>query len=59
MPDKMTQNPPERRRLDARAIGLVLGLCVIWGFQQVAMKAVESEVAPVMQLAIRFAIAAV
>jgi len=38
---------------------LVLGLCVIWGFQQVAMKAIVTDVAPVMQLAIRFAIAAV
>jgi drug/metabolite transporter (DMT)-like permease len=38
---------------------LVLGLCVIWGFQQVAMKAIVTDVAPVMQLAIRFGIAAV
>jgi drug/metabolite transporter (DMT)-like permease len=36
----------------------VLCLCVIWGYQQVAMKAVAMDVAPVMQLAIRFAVAA-
>ncbi len=33
---------------------LVLLLCVVWGFQQVAMKGVATNVAPVMQLAIRF-----
>ena len=59
MPGKPTENSTQRHPLDARAIGLVLGLCVIWGFQQVAMKAVAMDVAPVMQLAIRFAIAAV
>jgi drug/metabolite transporter (DMT)-like permease len=33
---------------------LVLMLCVVWGFQQVAMKGVATNAAPVMQLAIRF-----
>ncbi len=56
---KNTENATARLPLDARAVGLVLGLCVIWGFQQVAMKAIVTDVAPVMQLAIRFAIAAV
>ncbi len=32
----------------------MLILCTAWGFQQVAIKAVASHVAPVMQLAIRF-----
>jgi drug/metabolite transporter (DMT)-like permease len=53
------QTPPIRRPLDLRAIALVLILCMVWGIQQVAMKAVAGDVTPVMQLAIRFAIAAV
>jgi drug/metabolite transporter (DMT)-like permease len=50
---------PVRRPLDLRAITLVLILCMIWGIQQVAMKSVADDVTPLMQLAIRFAIAAV
>jgi drug/metabolite transporter (DMT)-like permease len=34
---------------------LVVALCVVWGFQQVALKGVSANAAPVMQLAIRFA----
>jgi len=45
---------PARRPLDFRAVFLVLMLCVIWGFQQVALKGVATNAAPVMQLAIRF-----
>jgi drug/metabolite transporter (DMT)-like permease len=47
-----------RRPLDARAALLVLMLCVVWGFQQVAVKGVAADAAPVLQLAIRFAGAA-
>jgi drug/metabolite transporter (DMT)-like permease len=46
---------PVRHPLDLRAVTLVLLLCMIWGIQQVALKAVAGNVAPVMQLAIRFA----
>jgi drug/metabolite transporter (DMT)-like permease len=46
---------PSRRPLDLRAVTLVLLLCVVWGFQQVALKGVATSVAPVTQLAIRFA----
>jgi drug/metabolite transporter (DMT)-like permease len=46
---------PVRRPLDLRAIALVIMLCMIWGIQQVALKGVAGNVAPVMQLAIRFA----
>jgi drug/metabolite transporter (DMT)-like permease len=53
------QNIPVRRPLDLRALALVLILCMIWGIQQVAMKSVAQDVTPLMQLAIRFAIAAV
>jgi drug/metabolite transporter (DMT)-like permease len=43
-----------RRPLDTRAASLVLLLCVIWGIQQVALKGVAANAAPVLQLAIRF-----
>ena len=46
---------PQRRPLDLRAAILVVALCVVWGFQQVALKGVAANAAPVMQLAIRFA----
>ncbi len=46
--------PSVRRPLDSRAVGLMLVLCVIWGIQQVALKAVAADAAPVMQLTIRF-----
>jgi drug/metabolite transporter (DMT)-like permease len=46
---------PARRALDLRAITLVLMLCVVWGFQQVALKGVAMSAPPVMQLAMRFA----
>ncbi len=45
---------PVRRPLDLRAAALVLLLCVVWGFQQVALKGVAANAAPVMQLALRF-----
>jgi len=50
---------PTRRPLDLRAVLMVLGLCLVWGAQQVAMKAVATDVAPTMQLAVRFVGAAV
>jgi drug/metabolite transporter (DMT)-like permease len=53
-----TPPPPTRRHLDARAVALVLVLCVVWGGQQVVMKSVADDIAPVMQLSIRFACAA-
>jgi drug/metabolite transporter (DMT)-like permease len=43
-----------RRPLDPLAATLVLILCAVWGFQQVAIKDVAAQAAPVMQLAIRF-----
>lgn len=51
--------PPVRHPLDSRAVVLVVMLCMIWGIQQVALKVVSGNVAPVMQLAIRFAGASV
>jgi len=46
-----------RRPLDLRAVLLVLMLCGLWGFQQIAIKGIATDVAPVMQLAIRFGVA--
>ncbi len=37
----------------------MLALCVIWGVQQVVMKSIAVEIPPLMQLAVRFAGAAV
>jgi drug/metabolite transporter (DMT)-like permease len=51
--------PPVRRALDLRAVTLVLVLCLIWGFQQVAMKGVAADMAPITQLAVRFSAAAI
>jgi drug/metabolite transporter (DMT)-like permease len=34
-------------------------LCLIWGFQQVAMKGVAADMAPIMQLAVRFGAASI
>ncbi len=48
-----------RRPLDARASLLVLALCVVWGSQQVILKSVSTDIAPVMQLALRFGCASI
>jgi drug/metabolite transporter (DMT)-like permease len=48
-----------RRPLDTKAVMLVAVLCAVWGFQQIAIKAIAGDVAPTMQLAIRFGAAAV
>ncbi|MGB0748325.1 MAG: DMT family transporter [Magnetospiraceae bacterium] len=42
-----------RRQLDGVAVGLLLVLCLSWGLQQVAIKAIVTEVSPVLQAAIR------
>ena len=42
----------ERRAIDALAVGLMLLLCLTWGFQQVAVKAVASGMSPVLQMAL-------
>ncbi len=45
---------PTRRPLDLAATCLVVGLCLAWGFQQVAIKAVAADITPTLQLAMRF-----
>ena len=49
----------ERRPADANAILLMLLLCVMWGFNQVAIKFAASGISLVMQACLRSAIAAV
>lgn len=43
-----------RKPLDLFAYSLMVLLCLIWGFQQVGIKATAADMPPVMQLAIRF-----
>lgn len=47
-----------RKALDEKAIGLMLMLCVIWGLQQVVLKATAQDIAPIMQIALRSGVAA-
>jgi drug/metabolite transporter (DMT)-like permease len=48
-----------RKALDGQAMAIMLVLCLIWGFQQVVLKAVAADVTPLMQIALRTGIAAV
>ncbi|EEA00581.1 protein of unknown function DUF6 transmembrane [Burkholderia sp. H160] len=50
---------PTRRAPDSFAILLMIGLCAIWGLQQVAIKTTNATVPPVFQAGLRSAIAAV
>ena len=52
--------PPRATHLDARAIFCVVGLCALWGVQQVMVKlAVADGMAPVMQAALRSVLAGI
>ncbi|MDU9401674.1 DMT family transporter [Pseudomonas sp. zfem004] len=48
-----------RKNPDAFALQVMLGLCLIWGCQQVLIKSAAVDIAPVMQAAFRNGIAAV
>ena len=48
-----------RKALDGQAITLMLVLCCVWGLQQVALKAMASEISPVFQIGLRSGVAAV
>src|SRR3569832_2268569 len=48
----------ERKPLDASAMLLLLALCLLWGLQQVAVKAAAPHMNPIMQLGLRSAVAA-
>ena len=47
-----------RKALDAQATGLMTILCLIWGLQQVVLKAAAADVTPLMQIAVRSGVAA-
>lgn len=49
---------PSRRALDTLATGVMLLLCVCWGFQQIAIKLVAADISPIMQVGLRSAFAA-
>ncbi|WMJ01501.1 DMT family transporter [Pseudomonas chlororaphis subsp. aurantiaca] len=48
----------ERRSADGFALQVMLGLCLIWGVQQVMIKWAAADIAPVMQAAARSGISA-
>ena len=48
-----------RRPLDGKATGLMLLLCIIWGLQQIALKASAPDMAPMLQIGLRSGMAAV
>jgi drug/metabolite transporter (DMT)-like permease len=45
--------PPSVRPLDAAGTGVILALCLCWGFNQVAVKLAIAEIPPLTQAAIR------
>jgi len=47
-----------RKALDGQAIGLMLMLCLVWGLQQVVLKATAADIAPIFQIALRSGVAA-
>ena len=46
-------------RLDARAMGVMTLLCLIWSLQQISLKAVADQVSPMLMVALRSAVALV
>ncbi|MGY8870372.1 MAG: DMT family transporter [Pseudomonadales bacterium] len=48
-----------RKNIDAMAIGIVTIVSLIWGLQQVFVKAVATDMSPVLQIALRSSIAAI
>lgn len=47
-----------RKALDGQGMGIMLALCMVWGLQQVELKATAAEIAPLLQIALRSGIAA-
>lgn len=47
----------ERKPLDATATSLMLVLCFIWALQQIALKAVAAQMAPMLQIGVRSGVA--
>jgi len=53
------QHSPQSRPLDALAIAVAIGLCLTWGFNQVAIKLAIHDIPPLIQSTARSVIAAV
>lgn len=47
-----------RLSLDGRAVGLMTLLCVLWGLQQISLKAAAADVGPMLMIGLRSGIAA-
>jgi drug/metabolite transporter (DMT)-like permease len=52
-------HPANSRPLDALAIATIIGLCLCWGFNQVAIKIAIHDIPPFFQSAARSAVAAI
>jgi len=48
-----------RKMLDRKASALMVGLCMIWGLQQVVLKLAAADISPMMQIAIRSGLSAI
>lgn len=48
----------QRRPMDGQAVGFMVFLCIIWGLQQIAIKAAAPEMPPLLQIALRSGLAA-
>lgn len=48
-----------RKHVDGAAVAIMVTLCLIWGVQQVAIKSVAGDIAPMMQVSVRSGGAAV
>jgi len=49
----MTADLTTRKAVDGSATALMVVLCLVWGLQQVAIKVVAADIAPVLQVALR------
>lgn len=47
-----------RSAIDGKAVGIMSVLCVIWGLQQVVLKAAAADIAPLLQIALRSGVSA-
>lgn len=48
-----------RKAIDITAVGLMVGICLIWAFQPIGLKSTTAFAAPVLQIGLRSGIAAV
>lgn len=48
-----------RQNLDARAVGIMLTLCLLWALQQIVLKGTANDFSPMLQIALRSGLAAV